>query len=71
MINGRGSEQALNGNYCMHMHKGGAPHAFAASKIIIASKVGVADEANVVVAVLPDRDFASHVIQSWSDLDNF
>ena len=31
-INGRGSEQAVNGNYCMHMHKGGALRAFAASK---------------------------------------
>ena len=30
-INGCGSEQAVNGNYCMHMHKGGALRAFAAS----------------------------------------
>jgi len=33
-INGRGSEQSINGNYCMHMHKGEALCAFA----IIASK---------------------------------
>ena len=31
-INGHGSEQAVNGNCCMHMHKGGALRAFAASK---------------------------------------
>ena len=31
-INERGSEQAVNGNYCMHMHKGRALSAFAGSK---------------------------------------
>ena len=75
-INGCGSEQAVNGNYCMHMHKSGALRAFAASKInIIAPKSGCDSQSERYSGrrCFTSRfvNFASHVILSGSDPDNF
>ena len=62
-INGRGSEQGVNGNCCMHMHNRnkwwGSPY-ICSKQLSLLQKVGVAHEANVAVAavvVLPDRTF--------------
>ena len=71
-INGRGSEQAVSGNCCMHMHKrikGGAPPCICSKQTSLLWKVGVAHEANiavVAVVVLPDR--ASSILHlTWSN----
>jgi len=58
-INGCGSEQAINGNCCMHMHKrnkGQGSPCICSKQISLLQKVGMAHEANVAVAavVLPD-----------------
>jgi len=59
-INGCGSEQAINGNCCMHMHKRKKGQGICSKQISLLRKVGMAHEANVAVAavVLPDGAFS-------------
>jgi len=61
--NGHGSEQAINGNCCMHIHKRnkgwGSPYIYS-KQISLLQKVGVAHVVNVAVeaiTVLPDGAF--------------
>ena len=71
-INGCSSEQAVNGNCCIHMHKKGRGSPCISSKqISLLQKVGVTHEANVTlvaIVVLPDCVFLISHLKSQTQI---